>query len=65
MIPEKLLTTKEAAKLLNRHPDTLRTWASKRWEGRRPITPIQTAPFAPLLWKESDIIRLLGGEKND
>ena len=61
MIPEKLLTTNQAAKLLNRTPDTLRTWASKRWDGRRPITPVQYAPGFPLRWKESDCLRLLEG----
>ena len=63
MIPEKLLTTKQAAKLLNRTTGTLRTWASKKWEGRRPITPIRTAPCAPLMWRESDVLRILRSEK--
>ncbi len=46
------LTTKEAAEILRRSPNTLRDWAII---GNGPIKPWRTARRAPLLWRVSDI----------
>lgn len=53
-----LLTTREAAELLRRAPQTLRIWAM-RDDG--PIRPVRTKPNAPLLWRRADIEALMGG----
>ena len=51
-----LLTTREAAEILRRAPQTLRTWAM-RDDG--PIRPVRTKPNAPLLWRRADIEALM------
>lgn len=54
-LPE-LLTTSNAAKYLNRAPQTLRKWACL---GIGPIQPIRI--FGRLSWRRSDLLALLGG----
>jgi hypothetical protein len=51
-----LLTTREAADLLRRSPQTLRVWAMNE---NGPITPVRTRPNAPLLWRLADIEALI------
>lgn len=50
----KTLTTAEAARELNRQPQTLRRWAC---EGTGPIRPVRI--LGRLHWKTCDIERLL------
>lgn len=50
----KTLTTVDAARELNRRPQTLRKWAC---EGTGPIRPVRI--FGRLHWKTADIERLL------
>jgi hypothetical protein len=53
---QTLLTTREAAELLRRSPQTLRVWAMKE---SGPIFPVRTRPNAPLLWRRTDIEALI------
>jgi hypothetical protein len=52
-----VLTTNEAAKAINRQPQTLRKWAC-----------LETGPISPvringrLAWKKSDLEKLINGE---
>ena len=56
---DELQTTAEAAARIRRAPQTLRAWACN---GVGPIEPIRTRPGAPLLWRKSDLDRLIRGE---
>ena len=52
----QLLRTAEAAQLLRKSIQTLRVWACRQ---SGPIQPVRTQPGAPLLWKRSDIEKLM------
>lgn len=53
-----ILTTNEAAKVLNRQPQTLRKWACLECG---PIRPIRIN--GRLAWRRSDLEGLIGGAK--
>lgn len=53
----KAVSTAEAAKALNRHPQTLRNWACTN---SGPIRPIKIG--GRLAWPLDELARLLGGE---
>ncbi len=57
---QSILTTKEAAALLNRKPQTLLVWACY---GKGPIQPVRI--HGRLGWKVRDIRNLLDGGQND
>lgn len=52
------VTTAQAAKILNRAPQTMRTWASR---GDGPVKPIRIN--GRLAWPLDEISRLLNGEE--
>ncbi|EUC21466.1 helix-turn-helix domain-containing protein [Paraburkholderia hospita] len=52
-----IVPTSEAARILNRHSDTLRRWASRR---TGPISPVRVN--GRLGWRVSDLQALLAGE---
>ncbi len=52
------VTTAEAARLLNRKPQTLRKWACHE-DG--PIRPVRI--YGRLSWRTQDILNLLNGEE--
>jgi len=58
----RVLTTKEAAALIRRAPQTLRQWASA---GNGLLQPVQgnRSHGAPLLWYEADVIALLENKR--
>jgi len=58
-LPE-LLTTVNAAKFLNRAPQTLRKWACL---GIGPVQPIKI--FGRLAWKATDLLALVGENHGD
>jgi len=55
-IERKVITTEEAAALLNRKPQTLRVWASRE---NGPIRPIRIN--GRLAWKLNEIDLLIAG----
>lgn len=55
-IERKVITTEEAATLLNRKPQTLRVWASRE---NGPIRPIRIN--GRLAWKLNEIELLIAG----
>jgi predicted transcriptional regulator of viral defense system len=55
-IERKVITTEEAAALLNRKPQTLRVWASRE---NGPIRPIRIN--GRLAWKLNEIELLIAG----
>ena len=57
MFERKILTTGEAARLLNRKPQTLRKWASVCCKSP-PIDPVRIN--GRLGWKLSDLMALVG-----
>jgi len=54
---EELITTKEAAKLLRRAPQTLRKWSCL---GDGPIAPVPFSRKGLLLWRMNDIRKITG-----
>jgi len=57
-----MLTTKETANVLRRSEQTLRVWAMR---DNGPLRPVRTRKGAPLLWRRSDIERLISGSQGD
>jgi hypothetical protein len=55
----KLYTTKETAAELRRAEQTLRVWAMN---DSGPISPVRLRKGGPLLWRRSDIEKLINGE---
>ena len=51
---ERLLTTKEAARFLNKSPDTLAVWRSTR---RYTLKAVKR--FGKVYYKESDLVKFL------